>query len=144
MLWWLIAKHLVDFLKDKLELAGQWQVYLGSKGSAKEYPCVEVQWNQETGISVYKPSEGGITLWVDTWVSSEQGSSDDVYQRQYDVQSSILDSLREWSDLLLRELQIVTKVECPSVAIAPEGAVSQSTLGCRIILIIEWRRKRYV
>nr|WP_092074948.1 hypothetical protein [Dendrosporobacter quercicolus]NSL49574.1 hypothetical protein [Dendrosporobacter quercicolus DSM 1736]SDN23310.1 hypothetical protein SAMN04488502_11530 [Dendrosporobacter quercicolus] len=142
MLWWPIAKHLVDFLAAKPEFAEPWQVYPGSKGKAKEYPCVEVQWDQESGLSVHKSNEGGITLWVDVWVPSDEVEPDVVYQQQYEVQRVILDSLRDWSDLLLKDLKVAAKVDCPGIA--SEGTITRPTFGCSIILTIEWRKSRYV
>jgi hypothetical protein len=140
MLWWPIAKHLVDFLNTKPEFAEPWQVYPGSKGKAKEYPCVEVQWDQEAGLSIHKANEGSITLWVDTWVPSDDVEPDAVYQQQYDVQQVIFNSLREWSDLLLKDLKIAAKVDCPGIA--SEGTITRPTFGCRMIITIEWRKSR--
>lgn len=142
MLWWPIAKHLVDYLAAKPEFAEPWQVYPGSKGKAKEYPCVEVQWDQESGLSVHKSNEGNITLWVDIWVPSDEVEADAVYQQQYDVQHVILGSLREWSDLLIGDLKIAAQIECPGIA--SEGTITRPTFGCRIIITIEWRKSRYV
>jgi hypothetical protein len=141
MLWWPIIRHLVDFLAAKPELSAPWQVYPGSKGKAKEYPCIEVQWDQEAGLSVHKQNEGFLTLWVDAWVPSDDVEPDDVYQQQYDVQSVILGSLWQWSDLLLKDLKIAAKIDCPGIA--SEGTITRPTFGCRMIITIEWRKSRY-
>ncbi len=138
MLWWPIAKHFVDFLKTKPEFSDSWQVYPGSKGKAKEYPCVEVQWDQEADISVHNSDRGSITLWVDTWIVSDDVEPDVVYQQQYDAQQVILNSLREWSDQLLDDLEISAKVDCPGIA--SEGTITRPSFGCRMIINIEWRR----
>lgn len=141
MLWWPIAKHLVDFLTRQPIFADPWQVYSGSKGKAKEYPCVEVQWDQEAALSIHKSNEGSVTLWVDTWVSSEEVEPDAVYQQQYEVQKVILGSIRQWSDLLLKDLKIAAKIDCPGIA--SEGTITRPTFGCRIVLTIEWRKSRH-
>lgn len=141
MLWWPIAKHLVDLLAAKPEFAAPWKVYPGSKGNAKEYPCVEVQWDQEAGLFVYKQNEGALTLWVDIVVLSDDVEPDDVYRQQYDAQRVILDSLRQWSDLLLKDLKIAAKIECPGIA--SDATINRPSFTCRMVITIEWRRSRY-
>lgn len=140
--WWPVVKHLSDYLAMLPEFL-LWSVYPGSKGSEKDHmPCCEVQWNQETGISVNNPKAGEITLWLDLWGVSDEVNSDEVYAMQYAAQLAILENLREWSEQLLHDLGLTVSVECQGAA--PHSASTLTTLGCRIILIIEWGKKRYV
>lgn len=139
--WWPVAKHLSDFLA-LLPGFEEWKVYSGSKGSAKKYPCCEVQWDQEAGLSAHNPKQGNITLWVDLWVRSDDVEPDEVYQGQHLAQMAILGSLREWSDRLLQDLGLAAKIDCPGIASA--GTITRPSFGCRIILDIEWRKSRYV
>lgn len=137
MFWWPIAKHLSDFLALRPAFA-EWEVYPGSKGSAKEYPCCEVQWDQEANLSVNNPNNGEITLWVDLWVLSDDVEPEDVYQQQHDAQTAIFNCLREWSDLLLKDLKIAAKIDCPGIASA--GTITRPSFGCRMIITIDWRK----
>ncbi|WP_434132760.1 hypothetical protein KIAC18_000293 [Sporomusa sphaeroides] len=138
--WWPVAKHLSDFLAV-LPAFSQWSVYPGTNGSAKKnWPCCEVQWDQEAGLSINNPMEGTITLWVDFWVRSDNVEPDDVYQQQHDAQMAVLCCLREWSDKLLKDLKIAAKVDCPGIASA--GTITRPSFGCRMILTIEWRKSR--
>lgn len=137
MLWWPIAKHLSDFLARLPAFEG-WNVYPGTAGSAKRCPCLEIQWDQEAGLSIHNPGKGNVVLWVDICVRSDDVKPDEVYQRQHQAQASILKCLREWSDLLLEDMDISAKVDCPGIASA--GTITRPTFDCRMILTIEWRR----
>jgi len=134
--WWPIAKHLSDFLAQ-LTAFTDWSVYPGSKGSAKDYPCVEVQWDQEAALSVHKPNQGNIVLWADIWVASDNVDPDDVYQQQYEAQLAILGCLREWGNALIEDLNLAVKLECPGII--SQGTITRPTFGCRMIINMEWR-----
>ncbi|WP_312337232.1 hypothetical protein [Anaerospora hongkongensis] len=138
--WWPIAKHLSDYLASLPEFA-DWSVYPGSKGSSKKYPCCEVQWDQEAGLSVNKSNKGNITLWLDLWVRSDDVDPSEVYQRQHDAQVLILGIMRNWSDRLLHDMRVTVAVSCPGIASA--GTITRPSFGCRIILDIEWRNSRH-
>lgn len=135
--WWLITKHLSEFLVARPELASNWLVYPGSKGTEKKYPCVEVQWHKEINLSIHRQKEGYITLWVDIWVNSDNVDFVEVYKQQFDAQNVIVNCLHEWSDLLLNDLNLSAKVECRKIA--PEGATIQPAFGSRLTIIIKWR-----
>lgn len=138
--WWPVARHLSDFLAAQ-PFFTEWHVYPGSKGSAKQYPCCEVQWDQEAGLSVNKPTEGKITLWADIWIRSDNIEPAEVYQKQHDAQMFVLTNLRKWGDLLLRDLNISAAIDCPGIA--SEGTITRPSFGCRIIITIDWRRSRH-
>lgn len=135
--WWPVAKHLNDYLTALPELA-DWSVYPGSKGSAKKYPCCEVQWDQEAGLLVHNANKGNITLWIDLWVRSDDVDPIEVYQRQHDAQVLILGNLQEWSDKVLEDMNVSINISCPGIASA--GTITRPSFGCRIILDLEWRR----
>lgn len=136
--WWPIAKHLSDFLAARPAFSDLWSVYPGSKGSAKEYPCIEVQWDQESDLSIHNARQGAITLWADIWVLADEVEPIDVYQQQYNAQMVIANCLQEWSDQLLNDLDLAAKIDCPGIASA--GTITRPSFGCRMILTIEWRR----
>ncbi|VBB05571.1 Hypothetical protein LUCI_0781 [Lucifera butyrica] len=136
--WWPIAKHVSAFLAAKPEFAAPWSIYPGSKGSAKSYPCIEVQWDEEAGVSIHKANQGNLTLWLDIWVRSDQVTPDEVYQQQYEAQLAILNSLEEWSDLLLEEVGLAVKIDCPGIA--SQGTITRPSFGCRMIITMEWRK----
>ncbi len=138
--WWPVAKHLSEFLAAMPYFAA-WKVYPGSKGSAKAYPCCEVQWDKETELLINKPTNGDIILWVDLWVNSNNVEPIEVYDLQYAAQMAVLNSLREWSDKLLHDVGLAVNVECPGIASA--GTITRPSFGCRIILSLEWRKDRY-
>lgn len=141
MFWWPIAKHLADFLAARPEFGDDWSVYPGSLGSAKQYPCIEVGWDDEAGLSLGRPDRGNLTLWVDIWVLSDEVEPAGAYQQQYDAQAVVRDCLLEWSDLVLKELGLSCKVECPGIA--SQGTITRPSFGCRMIITIEWRKGRY-
>lgn len=140
LFWWPIVKHFSDFLGGRAEFAEPWSIYPGSKGSAKPFPCIEIQWDQEAALSVHKPHEGSIVLWADIWVASDNVGPDDVYRQQYEAQSAIFESLREWISALKTELNLAAKVECSGIV--SQGTITRPTFGCRVIINIEWRGGR--
>ncbi|WP_312560856.1 hypothetical protein [Anaerospora sp.] len=135
--WWPVARHLSDFLARVPELT-DWNVYPGSKGSSKKYPCCEIQWDQEAGLLTHNPNKGEITLWIDLWVRSDDVDPVEVYQRQHEAQVLVLGLLQEWSDKILDDLGLAAKISCPGIASA--GTITRPSFGCRIILEIEWRK----
>ena len=141
MFWWPVAKHLSDFLAERPEFSEEWNVYPGSLGSAKTYPCVEIGWDDEAGLSLGRPDRGNLTLWIDTWVRSDEVEPAEVYEQQYVSQATIMACLNEWSNLLLKDLGLSADVKCPGIA--SQGTITRPSFGCRMIITIEWRKSRY-
>ncbi len=140
MQWWPIAKHLVDFLTKRPENSG-FEIYAGTKGTAKPAPCLEVLWDEEGSLSIHQSNQGKVVLWVDIWLLTVDVDDAVAYQKQFDAQVNIISSLREWQKKLCTDLAITSKVDCPGIV--SEGTIRRPTFGCRMILEIEWRKSRY-
>ena len=138
MQWWPIAKHLVDFLADRPENSG-FEVYAGTKGSAKPAPCLEVLWDEEGNLSIHQSNKGKVVLWVDIWLFTADVDDDVAYQKQFDAQINIISCLKKWQKNLNADLAIASKVDCPGIV--SEGTIRRPTFGCRMILEIEWRKE---
>ena len=140
--WWPLIKHLVEFLNhrknklDKLEFDGV-DVYAGTKNSGKSYPCVEVTWDHEGNIDIYRSDKGNISLWIDIYLENDSEDPAAPYEILFQWQVKVLNALASWHEALKRDFRIAVKIDVPDIL--SDGDMQRPTCACRIITNIEWR-----
>jgi hypothetical protein len=136
--WWPIAKSLSDHLKTKSTLSG-FDIYTGTKGDAKTYPCIEVRWDDESAFFIHRCQEGTAVLWADVYIRLEDVDPGANYEQQYKAQVEIVDALSEWSTILSTDIGLETKISIDGVV--ADGEKCRPIFGSRMIIKIKWRKR---
>jgi hypothetical protein len=136
--WWPIAKSLSDHLKTRGALSG-FEIYTGTKGDSKTYPCIEVRWDDESAFFIHRSGEGTAVLWADVYVRLDNVDPGANYEQQYMAQVEIVDALFEWPIVLATELGLEAKISVDGVVADEEN--NRPTFGSRMIIKIKWRKR---
>jgi hypothetical protein len=141
--WWPILDNLVQFINTKTDDEGnlifvlEGGVYAGTKGTGKTYPCIEVTWDGETGISIKRPTHGVVILWADICIQNSDEDPAAPYAEIHKWQTAIIKLLKEWPRVLNEMLNIGPKVEVTHVL--SDGDIQRPTCVSRLIINIDWR-----
>lgn len=140
--WWPLANSLCNSMRGAKDQLGHYifrgvDIYAGTKGTAKNYPCIEITWDCEENIFVCRPTQGHVRLWVDVCLQNDSDNPSAPYELLYHLQTEIIDLLARWPQRIMKEMQIAAKVEVP--AIVSDGDIQRPTCVCRINVDIEWR-----
>lgn len=139
IMWFPIAKSLLEHLRT-IEVLHNFEFDFNASNRSKNKPMITVEWNSEEGISVHKSYEGHVILYIDITLLTNDVNLIEVYEQQYAIQQVVLDSMHVWQSKLLDEFSIAGKIEIPGVATV--GEITRPTYTNRIVLLIEWRKKR--
>jgi len=137
LVWWLLIKHLRDFSRMQPELDGV-DVRAGAKKPKDPYPCMEIIWDSEDGLSLYKTNKGELNLWIDLWIRNDGRDPSAAYEVMADLMERVCTVLVLWSDTLLEELEISTNIDVKDAISDAES--NRPLMGIRMIVKIEWRR----
>ena len=137
LVWWTIIKHMRDFFRSQEEFDGV-DVRAGAKKPKDPYSCLEILWDEETGVILYKPSKGFLTLWLDYWVRSDNRDPGVAYEKLFVLQSRGCEVLLRWQAALLRDLGFATKLTLGQAV--SDGDGNRPVAGSRMVLNIEWRK----
>lgn len=135
--WFPVMKTVENILKESESpaLSGV-AIYQGTKGTAKSFPCIEIIWDNETGISMH--TGGGTTgVWIDTMVNRVEGADADdseAYARLYEIQQAMLAALDGFPRRLLTDYGIASKADVKQIV--SDGAEFTTTFGSRAFLTV--------
>ncbi len=133
--WFPVMKTVENLLKESESPALQGvAIYQGTKGTAKSFPCVEIIWDNEAGISMH--NGGGDTgVWIDTMVNRAEGKDDsEAYAKLYEIQQAILAALDGFPRRLLTNYGIAAKADVKQIM--SDGAEFTTTFGSRAFLTV--------
>lgn len=137
LVWWTIIKHLKNYAKAQPELEGT-AVRAGAKKPKDPYPCIEILWDDETGISLFTANKGELTIWIDVWIRSDEKDPGTAYDILNGLQNQICVVLIRWTDVLLDDLGIAVKLSLREAV--SDGDSNRPLAGSRMVIEIEWRR----
>lgn len=140
LIWWLLIKHLRDFSRLQPELADV-DVRAGAKKPKDPYPCMEIIWDTEDGLSLYKRDTGTLNLWIDLWIRNDDRDPSAAYELMADFMGRVCIVLVRWSDALLKEKKISADIYLNDAISDAES--NRPLLGIRMVVKIVWRRGKY-
>lgn len=144
--WWPLTNALVDFLNEQTAEEGTplfdgVPIYPGTKGTAKkDYPCIEISYDDEGQIDFAQLYKGKLHLWIDVWVKSHSSTPSDAFQMQDDLQEKLLACLVDFPDYIREHLGVATHLVIEQII--SDGEIYRPTMAARIVLGIEWRIER--
>ena len=131
--WFPVMKTVENLLKESHALQGV-AIYQGTKGTAKDFPCIEIVWDNEAGISTH--TGGGDTgVWIDTMVNrAEEKDDSEAYEKLYEIQQAMLSALDGFPRRLLTDYGIASKADVKQIV--SDGAEFTTTFGSRAFLTV--------
>lgn len=135
--WYTLIKHLRDYARLQPDLAGI-EVRAGAKKPKDPYPCMEILWNDEAGISIYGTHKGELNVWIDLWVMSDDLDPMIAYETLSTLQNKVCQVLVRWSDALVDELGVA--VNLTLVKAVSDGDVNRPLANSRMFIKINWRK----
>lgn len=147
--WYPLAKSLANYLNNQLSekkdgmgtpipLFDGVDVYVGTKGKGRDYPCIEVTWESESNVSNSLPTVGEVSLWVDVCVEADDDEPEQAYVMQDELQSKIFDCLPKWPPVAREDTGIAPNVTIEEIV--SDGDIYRPVSISRIVLSIEWRK----
>lgn len=137
LLWWAVIEHLRDYAQLQPELNGV-DIRAGAKKPKDPYPCMEILWDDETGISLYVAKRGTLAIWIDFWVRSDAKDPGVAYEMLSDLQNRACEVLVRWTDALLSDLGITVNLTLKKAV--SDGDSNRPLGGSRMVIEIEWRK----
>lgn len=142
LVWWPIVEHITNFIKtykddNNVLVFDGVDVYAGSKNKAKNFPCIEVTFDQESGIDIYRSVKGDIGIWIDIGVLNSGDDPVEAYREIYPYQKNVLNSLHDWIEKINQDLKIAIKIN--NVEVVSDGDIQRPTVMSRLILNLNWR-----
>lgn len=144
--WWPLTNALVDFLNEQKTEEGTplfdgVPIYPGTKGTAKkDYPCIEISYDEEGRFDLATNYKGNTRLWVDVWVKSHSSAPADAFRLQDDLQERLLSCLVDWPDYIQEHLGVAAHISVDQII--SDGEIYRPTMAARIVLNIDWRIER--
>lgn len=141
-----MTEALVDFLNEQTEEDGTplfegVPIYPGTKGNAKkDYPCIEISYDEEGQIDFASLYKGKLRLWVDVWVKSHSSTPTEAFQLQDELQEKVLACLIDWPQYIREHLGVAAKIAVEQII--SDGEIYRPTMAARIVLDIDWRIER--
>lgn len=155
--WFPVAQKMAEFINDKFRkedeakpksrvtkckhIHEECPVYVGSKGAARKFPCVEIVWANEYGINLPSPTSGEIELWIYVCVKGDNSDPSDAYKMQDELQQRVLRCLQG------RELPLAIGTVTGTVAnaisidsINSDYEQNRPVMLARIKVIIDWKQ----
>lgn len=140
--WWPLTESLVETMNQEVDKEGNIvfkgiEVYAGTKQAGKKYPCIEVTWDNESGISIHRPIQGEVVLWIDIALKTNSSKPSEHYELMYPLQLKVFKVLGKWNSVIKQKLQISPIIEVTDVI--SDGDIQRPTCVCRIVTNIKWR-----
>lgn len=105
-------------------------IYQGTKGTAKEFPCCEILWDNEQNISLHNGG-GNTGVWIDLFVMRGNDRPDsEAYAELYAAQLEVLELLGTFPRKLLADYGIAAKPDIKQIM--SDGAEFTTTFGSRL------------
>lgn len=131
-LGWLPAMCTVENILKETEnpVLQAFKIYQGTMGTAKEFPCCEIIWDNEKGISLH--NGGGSTgVWIDLYVRRGDDRPDaEAYKELYGAQLEVMELLEQFPRRLLVDYGIAAKPDVTQIA--SDGAEFTTSFGSRL------------